>query len=130
MATAHVTRARGVRSARTRATRQSPPPVPGASPAPRRPVSPRSKPKPTPRRAPHPVEELRALGQMARRLEVLYSTCVTVELALKGQNGEQDEEIARCLMRNVTEPLSEHAEALQAIVRSLERRWAGQGVRP
>jgi hypothetical protein len=75
----------------------------------------------------HPAEELRALGQMARRLEMLYSTCVTVELALQQQRGGQDEDIARCLMRNVTAPLSEHAEALPATVRSLKRRGAGPG---
>jgi hypothetical protein len=125
MATAHVTRARGVRSARTRATRQSPPS------APRRPASPRSKPPTAPQSEPPRREAWRVrLVEIAHRLEVLYSTCVTVELALKGQNGDQDEDIARCLMRNVTEPLHDQTAALQAIVRSLERRSAGPRVQP
>jgi hypothetical protein len=68
---------------------------------------------------------------VALRLEVLHATCVTVEMALKHQNAEQDEEIARCLMRNVTEPLHDQAEALQGIVRGLGRSSAaGKAVPP
>jgi hypothetical protein len=68
---------------------------------------------------------------MALRLEWLHATCVTVEMALKYQKAERDEEIALCLMRNVTEPLHDQAEALQGIVRGLERSSAvGQSVRP
>jgi hypothetical protein len=68
---------------------------------------------------------------VAQHLEVLYATCVTVRLALKAQNAEQDEDIARCLMWHVAEPLSVQVGALQAMVRGLQRRSAaGQSVRP
>jgi hypothetical protein len=94
MASAHVTRARGVRSARVRPTpkpssiaRQVPRPIP-------------RKPKAAPRaRLPDPLS--RQLELIALHLGVLYATCVTVERALKGQGAEQDEEIARCLMVSV-----------------------------
>jgi hypothetical protein len=46
---------------------------------------------------------------------------VTVRLALKAQNAEQDEDIARCLMWHVAEPLSVQVQALQAIVGGLKR---------
>jgi hypothetical protein len=68
---------------------------------------------------------------MALRLEWLHATCVTVEMALKYQKAERDEEIACCLMRNVTESLHDQTEVLQGIVRGLERSSvAGQAVRP
>jgi hypothetical protein len=126
MATAHVTRARGARSARTRATPKTssaarhaiPRPVPRTSTPAHRPKS-------------RPAELSAALADVARRLEVLYSTCVTVQLALKAQNAEQDADISRCLMQQVTEPLCVQAQALHAIVGRLKRPpLNGQPVRP
>jgi hypothetical protein len=58
---------------------------------------------------------------MVLRLKLLYSTCVTVRLALKAQNAEQDEDMARCLMWQVAEPLSVQVQALQGIAEGLKR---------
>jgi hypothetical protein len=68
----------------------------------------------------------RRLVEMVSRLEVLYSTCVTVELALKQQSGDRDQDIAGCLKRNVTELLGEQAQALQAISQGLAPRTAAR----
>ena len=62
-----------------------------------------------------------ALRSVALQLGLLYATCVTVRLALKAQNAEQDAEMARCLMGHVAEPLSVQMEVLHAIVKGLER---------
>lgn len=113
MASAHVARARGMRSARTlkqtSAARQSiSRPLPG-------------EPKATLRvRRRDPLSG--QLELIALQLGVLYSTCVTVERTLRGRDAEQDAEIACCLMHNVTGPLHDQAEALQALVRELETR--------
>jgi hypothetical protein len=50
---------------------------------------------------------------------------------MKTQNAEQDEDIARCLMWQVAEPLSVQVQALQAIVEGLKRgSVSGPPVRP
>jgi hypothetical protein len=59
---------------------------------------------------------------MAQRLEVIYSTCVTVQWALRGQNAEQDADLARCLMWHVSEPVSAQVERLQGILGRLQSR--------
>ena len=113
-------------SRRTHSTRRLTAPAPKRS-ARRKPAR---KPPPTSRSRPYVPDELhRQLAQIGHWLEVLYATCVTVGLALKQQNGDEDEEIARCLMRNVADPLNDQAEVLEEIVRRLERRrTAGQPV--
>lgn len=105
-------------SRRAHSTRRLPAPAPKPS---RR--TPARKSTPTDRSQSPVSDELhRQLTQIGRRLEVLYATCVTVGLALKQQNGDEDEEIARCLMRNVADPLSDQAEVLEAVVKRLRRR--------
>jgi hypothetical protein len=125
MATAHVTRARGARSVRTRST----PKPPTAAPAAQKPAARKRAASPSSGTF-RPNAFHSALREMALRLEVLFATCVTVRLALEGQSAAQDEEIARCLMYQVTGPLWQELEKLQAMARSLGRRSAaGQSVR-
>jgi hypothetical protein len=102
MATAHVTRGRGARSAQARFT-------------------PKTSRKPPRAHRPHASELSVQLAQIVLRLKLLYSTCVTVRLALKAQNAEQDEDMARCLMWQVAEPLSVQVQALQGIAEGLKR---------
>jgi hypothetical protein len=129
MASAHHTRAPGARSV------PKSPPAAAAAASPssvsRRRAAARPKPKPERQRDPqHPEALRRQLAQMVLRLEILYATCVTVRLALKAQGAEQEEEMARCLMWQVAEPLSVQTQVLQAIVQGLQRRsTVGQPVR-
>ena len=51
------------------------------------------------------------LGDIALRLGGVYSTCVTVGLALARQNGDQDGDIARCLRLGAGEPVSAQVSA-------------------
>ncbi len=53
--------------------------------------------------------------------QLLYSTCVTVALAMRAQNADHDQDMARCLRQQVTGPLSVQAEVLHAIVAGLKR---------
>jgi hypothetical protein len=64
------------------------------------------------------------LHSVARLLSVVYSTCVTAELALQGQNGDQDHDILCALRMNVTEPVSRQVEKLNSLAVELagERR--------
>jgi hypothetical protein len=56
---------------------------------------------------------------IARLLRVVYSTCVTAELALQGQNGDQDQDILCALRMNVTEPVSRQVEKLDSLAVAL-----------
>lgn len=60
------------------------------------------------------------LRDVARLLSVAYSTCVTAELALKGQNADQDYEILAALRMNVTEPVSRLVERLNSIAQTID----------
>ena len=59
------------------------------------------------------------LRKIAWLLKGVYSSCVTAELALQGQNAEQDFEILRALRMHVSEPVSRQAEELEAVVVAL-----------
>jgi hypothetical protein len=61
------------------------------------------------------------LREVACILNVVYSTCVTVELALKGQNADQDCDILAMLRMSVAEPVSRQAERLHLIAQSLAK---------
>jgi hypothetical protein len=67
---------------------------------------------------------------VAQHLEGIYSTCVTLQWALRGQNAEQDADLARCLMRHVSEPVSAQVERLQGILRRLQSRSKSMPERP
>jgi hypothetical protein len=61
------------------------------------------------------------LKEIARTLNVIYSTCVTAQMALKGQNAEQDSDVLAMLRVNVADPVSRQAERLDSIARSLAK---------
>jgi hypothetical protein len=56
------------------------------------------------------------LRDVALRLEVIYSTCVTARLALEGQHTERDRSIARCLRMGVSEPVTKEVERIGTII--------------
>jgi hypothetical protein len=55
------------------------------------------------------------LHDIARLLNVVYSTCVTAELPLQGQNADQDHDILSALRISVTDPISKLAETLHSL---------------
>jgi hypothetical protein len=59
------------------------------------------------------------LHGIARLLGVVYSTCVTAELALQGQNADQDHDILSALRVHVSEPVSRQIEKLDSIAAAL-----------
>jgi len=56
------------------------------------------------------------LRDVSRLLTVIYSTCVTAELALWGQNADRDCDILAMLRTHVSEPLSRQVEKLDSLV--------------
>jgi hypothetical protein len=65
------------------------------------------------RQAPAVLRDIRA------RLLVAYATCVTAQQALLAQNGEHDQEIARCLRWGVADVLSAQIDVLWTASSSL-----------
>jgi hypothetical protein len=61
------------------------------------------------------------LQEVARTLNVIYSRCVIGQMALKGQNAEQDCDVLAMLRVNVADPVSRQAERLDSIARSLAK---------
>ncbi len=66
-----------------------------------------------------PVEHLRQLTIVARRLRAIYGMAVTAELGLRGQGADQDAEIADCLRVGVCDPIDEQIQELEALARIL-----------
>ncbi len=56
------------------------------------------------------------LREVSRLLTVIYSTCVTAELALQGQNADHDRDILAMLRIHVSEPVSRQVEKLESLV--------------
>jgi hypothetical protein len=99
--------------------------APGKSPPERRRSSARLRGVPASQR-----DLIRTLSTVAEQLESIYSTCVMVQLALRGQNADQDADIARSLRVGVSQPISLQAEKLRTIVSKLNRgSRAGRGKR-
>lgn len=67
----------------------------------------------SPRSSAHMVSQLR---EVSRLLSVIYSTCVTAELALEGQGADRDRDILAMLRTHVSEPVSRQIERLDSIV--------------
>jgi hypothetical protein len=63
---------------------------------------------------------LAQLRDIVLRLELIYSTCVTAQLALEGQNSEQDHDIARCLRLGVSESAATQLERIEAIIADVD----------
>lgn len=74
---------------------------------------------PAPARAAANVQLASRLYEIARHLRLVYSTCVTAELALQGQNADQDLDIRAALRTHVAEPVSREAEKLTALAFAL-----------
>ncbi|MDB6085470.1 MAG: hypothetical protein JWN43_3351 [Gammaproteobacteria bacterium] len=56
------------------------------------------------------------LREVSRLLSVIYSSCVTAELALEGQNADRDRDILMALRMQVSEPVSRQIEKLDLLV--------------
>ena len=56
------------------------------------------------------------LREVSRLLGVIYSSCVTAELALEGQNADRDRDILTALRIHVPEPVSRQVEKLDLLV--------------
>lgn len=64
------------------------------------------------------LADVREIGE---RLETIRGAAVAVELALRGQNAEQDREIAHCLRAGIVDALGVPLAQLQALRAMLER---------
>ena len=56
------------------------------------------------------------LREIAQRFRVVYSSCVTTQLALQAQNADQDHDILCALRTKVSEPVGRQLERLDALV--------------
>jgi hypothetical protein len=68
------------------------------------------------------------LREVSRLLNVIYSCCVTAELALEGQNADRDRDILAALRMHVSAPVSRQVERLDLLV--VELVGIAQEVRP
>lgn len=59
------------------------------------------------------------LQDIARSLDSVHATCVTVGVALHSQSADYDAEMGHCLRMNVAEPLSRQVEALRLLAQDL-----------
>ena len=59
------------------------------------------------------------LTGVAGRLTQIHATAVTVQLALRAQNGDQDRDIAACMRTGVCDALGDQFIELAAIIESL-----------
>jgi len=59
------------------------------------------------------------LVEAALRLETTRATCITVQVALEGRMADDDVEFARCLRRNVSDPIGSLIEKLSKLVAQL-----------
>jgi hypothetical protein len=62
------------------------------------------------------AELLAQLHEITLRLKVVYSTCVTAQLALEGSNSEQDRDIARCLRLGVSEAVTRQVDRIETMI--------------
>ena len=66
-----------------------------------------------------------ALYKVVHNLALVYSTCVTVQHALKAQNADQDTEIGECLQTHVTAALFRQVTDLRELAQALHRSEEG-----
>ena len=64
---------------------------------------------------------IREIRVLALRLEVIYRTAVTVEMALRYQNADQDADFADCLRHAVCEAVWEQSEKAHGLSKRLGR---------
>jgi len=77
----------------------------------------KSRPDPTPNERGNSL--IAPLTGIANRLTYIRATAVTVELALRAQNGDQDVDIAACMRAGVCDALDDQFTRLKAIIESL-----------
>ena len=65
------------------------------------------------------LQTMGQLREVSRLLTVIYSTCVTAELALQGQNADRDRDILAMLRLHVSEPVCRQVEKLDSLVDEL-----------
>jgi hypothetical protein len=70
-------------------------------------------------RSKSPAQLIAQLRDVSRLLTVIYSNCVTAQLALQGQNADRDRDIHAVLRIHVSEPLSRQVEKLDLLVAEL-----------
>lgn len=58
---------------------------------------------------------------LARQLEVIYRTAVTVEMALRYQNADQDRDFADCLRHAVCAPIWDQSEKAHRLSKCIGR---------
>jgi len=63
----------------------------------------------------------REIRLLALRLEVIYRTAVTVEMALRCQNADQDADFADCLRHGVSEAVWEQSEKAHGLSKRFGR---------
>lgn len=64
---------------------------------------------------------IREIRLLALRLEVIYRTAVTVEMALRYQDADQDADFADCLRHAVCEAVWEQSEKAHGLSKRLSR---------
>ena len=64
---------------------------------------------------------IREIRLLALRLEVIYRTAVTVEMALRSQNADQDADFADCLRHAVCEAIWEQSEKAHGLSKRFSR---------
>lgn len=71
------------------------------------------------------VEQLQQLGLLVPRLQAIYGTAVTAELALRQQAAEQDTEVADCLRVGVCDPIADQIRELEDLVAQFRKTATG-----
>ena len=66
-----------------------------------------------------PEQLITQIREVSRLLNDIYSTCVTAELALQGQNADHDRDIVAMLRMHVSEPIGRQVENLDSLVSEL-----------
>ena len=59
------------------------------------------------------------LQEVADRLRAMQSSVVVAVAALRGQNADVDEDVARLLTRTVTDPLQDQIDSIKSVIRLL-----------
>ena len=59
------------------------------------------------------------LREIADRLRAMQSSVVVAVAALRGQNADVDEDVARLLTRTVSDPLQDQIDSIKSVMRLL-----------
>ena len=67
------------------------------------------------------------LGEVIERLKVMQSSVAVAVAALRAQNADIDEDVARMLIRAVSDPLQDQIDSIKSAIRLLK---PATGIRP